>query len=411
MKVKYRFLGGADVVGCMGMIMEWSEKTVLIEYGMNPTKPPEYPIPAPPVDHVFLTHSHLDHCGMLPAVCGKQHSELFTTPLSAEVGELLMNDSLKIAKAENYPLQYTSGDIDRTMRNVVPLTFGDTIEVGSVDVSLYTAGHIPGATMFLFEGDTSMLYTGDIHTMDQKLVKGAKPVDCETLIIEGTYGGRNHQPRKRTEQDFLDKVQEVVERGGTCLIPVFAIGRTQEIMLQIMDLGYEMWVDGMGRSVTRLFLDYPEYLSDHRKLRAARRKFHTVKNSNMRKNAAKGQVIVTTGGMMDGGPVLSYIHKVKNDPNSALLVVGYQAEDTNGRMLMDHGVMNIDGDVQKIHCEVQRYDFSAHADHSQIVQFIEDCDPENVVLMHSEVREKFLPDLQDYNVILPEPDKPFEMEL
>ena len=411
MKVKYRFLGGADIVGCMGMTMEWAEKTVLIEYGMNPTKPPEYPIPAPPVDHVFLTHSHLDHCGMIPAVCGRQHAELFATPLAAEVGELLMNDSLKIAKAENYPLQYNSGDIDRTMRSVVPLTFGDTIEVGSVDVTLYSAGHIPGASMFFIEGETSLIYTGDIHTMDQKLVKGAKPVKCETLIVEGTYGGRNHRPRKQTEQEFLDKVQEVVDRGGTCLIPVFAIGRTQEIMLHLMDLGYEMWVDGMGRSVTRLFLDYPEYLRDARKLRAARRNFHTVKHSNMRRNAARGQIIVTTGGMMDGGPVLSYINKVKDDPNSALLVVGYQAEDTNGRMLMDHGVMNIDGEIQKINCEVQKFDFSAHADHSQIVEFIEGCDPDNVVIMHSEVAEEFLPDLQDYNVILPKPDKAFEMEL
>lgn len=399
------------MVGCMGMTLEWPGKTVLIEYGMNPTKPPEYPIPAPPVDHVFLTHSHLDHCGMIPAVCGRQHCELFTTPLSAEVGELLMNDSVKIAKAENYPLQYGAGDIDRTMRNVVPFTFGDTIEVGSADVTLHSAGHIPGAAMFMFEGDTSTLYTGDIHTIDQKLVRKAEPVKCENLIIEGTYGGRNHPPQKQTEQEFLEKVQEVVERGGTCLIPVFAIGRTQEIMLQLMDLDYEMWVDGMGRSVTRLYLEYPEYLNNPRKLKSARRNFHTVKHSNMRRNAAKGQVIVTTGGMMDGGPVLSYVNKIKNDPRSAILIVGYQADDTNGRMLLDHGALNIDGVIEKIQCEVERFDFSAHADHSQIVEFIHGCDPDNIVFMHSEVRELFLPDLQDYNVTLPEPDKVYEMEL
>ncbi len=411
MKVEYRFLGGADMVGRMGMTMTWPDKSVLIEYGMSPTKPPQYPIPAPRVDHVFLTHSHLDHSGMLPAVCGRQNVELFTTPLSAEIGELLMNDSLKIAKAENYPLPYTSGDIDRTMRSVVPLTFGDTIEVGDVDVTFHSAGHIPGAAMFQFEGDTSTVYTGDIHTEDQMLVRGCKPVKCENLFIEGTYGGRNHPPREKTRKEFLDKVQEVVDRGGTCLIPVFAIGRTQEIMLQLKDLKYEMWVDGMGRSVTRMFLDYPEYLSNERALKAARRAFHTVKHSNMRRNAAKGQVIVTTGGMMDGGPVLSYINKVKNDPKSAILIVGFQAEDTNGRLLLEEGVMNLDGQVHKIECEVARFDFSAHADHNQLVNFIQECDPENVIFMHSETREMFLPDLQDYNVILPEVDKVFELEL
>lgn len=411
MKVKYQFLGGADIVGRMGLIMEGPKKTVLIEYGMSPSKPPEYPMPAPRVDHVFLTHAHLDHCGMVPVVCGRQNCELFTTPVTAEVGELLMNDSLKIAKAEDYPQPYTASDVDRTMRNVVPLTFGDTIEIGRTDVTLYSAGHIPGASMFLFEGDTTTLYSGDIHTADQRLVSGAKPVDCETLFVEGTYGGRNHPPRSETEVRFLNKVREVVERGGKCIIPCFAIGRTQEIMLLLKDLKYEMWVDGMGRSVTRMFLDYPEYLRDPKKLKAAKRNFNTVKNSNMRRNASRGQVIVTTGGMLDGGPVLGYVNNVKNDPKSAILIVGYQAEDTNGRMLLEQGSMVIDGESYKIECEVERFDFSAHADHSEIVDFIQKCDPKNVVFMHSEVRELFLPDLQDYNVILPELGQNFELEV
>ncbi|MGE0014884.1 MAG: MBL fold metallo-hydrolase [Candidatus Methanomethylophilaceae archaeon] len=411
MKVKYQFLGGADIVGRMGLTMEGPKKTILIEYGMSPSKPPEYPMPTPHVDHVFLTHAHLDHCGMVPVVCGRQNCELFTTPVTAEVGELLMNDSLKIAKTEDYPQPYTASDVDRTMRNVVPLTFGDTIEIGRTDVTLYSAGHIPGAAMFLFEGDTTTLYSGDIHTADQRLVSGAKPVGCETLFIEGTYGGRNHPPRSETEIQFLNKVREVVERGGKCIIPCFAIGRTQEIMLLLKDLKYEMWVDGMGRSVTRMFLDYPEYLRDPKKLKAAKRNFNTVKNSNMRRNASRGQVIVTTGGMLDGGPVLGYVNNVRNDPKSAILIVGYQAEDTNGRLLLEQGSMVIDGESYKIECEVQRFDFSAHAGHSEIVDFIQKCDPKNVVFMHSEVRELFLPDLQDYNVILPGLGQNFELEV
>jgi len=413
MKMKFNFLGGADIVGRMAMTIEGDGKTMLVEYGISPTKPPEYPLPVPgKIDHVFLTHSHLDHCGMVPAVCGKQNCELFTTPLSAEISELMMYDSLKIAKAEGYPAPYMPADIEMTMKHVVPLTFEDTIELGKLDVTLHSAGHVPGATMFEFKGENNTLYTGDIHTEDQKLVLGARPLDCKNLFIEGTYGGRNHPPKEDTINAFIAKIDEVIDRGGIVIIPCFAVGRTQEIMLLLKNLGYEMWVDGMGRAVTDLFLDYPEYIRNAKSLKAAKRTFNEVRNAASRSHAVKGQIIVTTGGMLDGGPVLTYLKTLKDNPKNAILLVGFQAEDTNGRMLMEQGTINLDGEVVKVECEVQKFDFSAHAGHDQIVQFIRDCDPENVIFMHSETRELFLPDLEgDYNVILPQVNKPFELDV
>ena len=411
MKMKFKFLGGADMVGRMGMTMEGNSMTALIEYGLSPTKPPEYPIPAPRIDYAFLTHAHLDHCGMIPQVCGKNRCDLFTTPLSAEVAEIMMYDTLKIAKAENYIQPYSADDIERTMKAVVPMTYDDEITVDHIDVTMLDAGHIPGAAMFKFDCDVSTIYSGDIHTESQRLVYGAKPCDCTNLFIEGTYGGRNHPPRKETDAAFLAKIEEVIDRGGTVLIPCFAVGRTQEIMLLLRNLDYEMWVDGMGRSVTRLFLDYPEYIKDVKHLKAAKRKFNEVRNTNSRLSAKKGQIIVTTGGMLDGGPVLGYLNYLKDDPKSAVLLVGYQAEDTNGRLLMEQGCVKIDGEVVKVECELQKYDFSAHADHNQIVEFIKACDPDNVIMMHSETRDLFLPDLEDYNVILPETGVEFELDV
>ena len=183
-------------------------------------------------------------------------------------------------------------------------------------------------------------------------------------------------------------------------------------MLLLRNLGYDMWVDGMGRSVTRLFLDYPEYIRDVKHLKAAKRKFNEVRNPNSRLSAIKGQVIVTTGGMLDGGPVLGYLNAIKDDPKSAILLVGYQADDTNGRMLLDEGCVKIDGEVVKIACELQKYDFSAHADHNQIVNFIRECDPDNVIIMHSESREAFLPDLEgDYKVFLPKTGEEFTLDM
>lgn len=410
--MKFNFLGGADIVGRMAMTMEGDGKTMLVEYGISPTKPPEYPLPVPgKIDHAFLTHSHLDHCGMIPAVCGKQNCELFTTPLTAEIAELMMFDSLKIAKAEGYPQPYTQRDIETTMKHVVPITFEDTIELGNIDVTFHSAGHVPGATMFEFQGDNSTIYSGDIHTEDQKLVLGARPRDCKNLFIEGTYGGRNHPPKEETINAFIAKIDEVIDRGGRVIIPCFAVGRTQEIMLLLKNLGYEMWVDGMGRSVTNLFLEYPEYIRNSKSLKAAKRTFNEVRNSSMRKKAVQGQIIVTTGGMLDGGPVLTYLKTLKDDPKNAILLVGYQAEDTNGRMLMEKGCIDLDGEIVNVACEVQKFDFSAHAGHDQIVEFIKACDPENVIIMHSETRELFLPDLEDYNVILPQANVPFELDI
>ena len=399
------------MVGRMGMTMECEGMTALIEYGLSPTKPPEYPLPAPKIDYAFLTHAHLDHCGMIPRVVGRNTCDLFTTPLTAEIAEILMYDTLKIAKAENYQIPYTTADIERTMNAVVPMTYGDVITLNDIDVTMHDAGHIPGAAMFQFDKDVTTVYSGDIHTEPQLLVKGVKPVDCTNLFIEGTYGGRLHPSRKETIESFIAKIEEVIDRGGTVLIPCFAVGRTQEIMVLLHRLKYDMWVDGMGRSITYLFLNYPEYLTDEKSLKAAKKHFNEVKKAKMREQAMKGQIIVTTGGMLDGGPVLSYLKEIKDDPKSAILLVGFQAEDTNGRLLLEEGVVNIDGETFKVSCELQKYDFSAHADHNQIVDFIKKCDPDNVIIMHSENREAFLPDLQDYNVILPESGTPFDLEM
>ncbi|MCL1904841.1 MAG: MBL fold metallo-hydrolase, partial [Methanomassiliicoccaceae archaeon] len=211
---------------------------------------------------------------------------------------------------------------------------------------------------------------------------------------------------------FLDKIAEVTDRGGKVLIPSFATGRTQEIMLLLKNSGYDMWVDGMGRSVTRIYMNYPQYLLDFKRFKGARKAFQEVRNPHMRSQSGKGEVILTTGGMLDGGPVLGYLREMGRNPKNAVLLVGYQAEDTNGRMLMETGHVMMDGEPMKIECEIQKYDFSAHADHDQLVDFVRRCDPKNVILMHSETRDLIKKDLEgDYNVMLPELGKEFTLDV
>lgn len=411
MEMKFRFLDGADSIGCMGMMMDSGKKKFLVEYGLSATKPPKYPMPVSKVDYIFLTHCHLDHCGMIPQVYKKNRCELFTTPLTAEIAEMMMFDSLKIAKAENYPLPYTSADIEKTMNKIVPMTFNDTLDIGDMELTMHSAGHVPGAAMFEFGIDTKTVYSGDIHTIKQRTVNGATPVKCENLFIEGTYGGKFHVSRQVVEDEFLKKISEVIDRGGTVLIPCFAVGRTQEIMILLKKLNYNMWVDGMGRSVTRLYIKYPEYLANPKEMKTAKKRFNEVQNARMRKSASMAEIIITTSGVLDGGPALNYVKLLKNDPKNAILLVGYQAENTNGRLLIEKGYIMIDNEIHKINCEVKKYDFSAHADHEQIVNFVKACDPTNVIIMHSETREMFLEDLSDYNVILPSKGEEFILDV
>jgi putative mRNA 3-end processing factor len=130
-------------------------------------------------------------------------------------------------------------------------------------------------------------------------------------------------------------------------------------------------------------------------LRKALNKINLVHSDAGRKMALKSEVILTSSGMMDGGPVLHYMNRLKDDPKSAVILTGYQVEDSNARLLMDKGKLDFYGIVEKIECEVTYFDFSAHAGHSEIIDFAKKCHPEKIILMHSDNRETLLGPLKD----------------
>jgi putative mRNA 3-end processing factor len=206
----------------------------------------------------------------------------------------------------------------------------------------------------------------------------------------------------KLEYEFLRKIDEVVARGGKVIIPAFAIGRTQEIMLILRHSKHQIYVDGMGNSITDLYLNKPDFIKSPKDLRKMKNKVKMVRSFRGRKYALKGDVIITTSGMMDGGPVLSYLQKLKNSSKNAVLLTGYQVEGTNGRLLMDEKKIRIQGVVQKVDCEVDFFDFSAHSGHKELVEFIHGCQPEKVILCHSDNREAIADELKgSYNFILP----------
>jgi putative mRNA 3-end processing factor len=403
MLIEGMFLGGGNEVGRLGILLQVDGSKLLFDYGMTASDPPKYPMPSPPIDMLFLTHSHLDHSGMIPWITSRFDIPIVSTGVSREVGLLLMQDSVKIAEAEGYPQPYNSNDVRMAGHRFDEIRFGDTMHVGRMRMETHSAGHIPGATMYELQGKTSTLVTGDIHTLDTRLVMGAKPVECDNLIMESTYSGRNHPLRPKVEYNFIRKIEEITNRGGTVVIPSFAVGRTQEILLLLRDSGLEFWLDGMGKTVNKIYLRFPEYVRSAKRLRQAILRTHEVRNMHARSRALKGDVIVTTSGMLDGGPVLSYIDSIRNDPKSAILLTGYQVEGSNGSKLLETGMLEFQGVNERVNCEVMKFDFSAHAGHDELVAFAKGCSPQKIVLMHGDNREILAGDLRSegFEVLLP----------
>jgi len=395
--IKIQFLGGSNEVGSLAMTLETDGMCILFEYGISPGKPPTYPLPPPPVDLTLLTHAHLDHSGMIPWLCSREDSAVLATELTNKISKLLFRDSVKIAKMDGYSLPFDQADVKEAEHSFVGVAPSQKKEIGeNNEVRFHSAGHIPGSLMFELVGSKKILFTGDMNVIDTRLVKGVKPVSCDILFLEGTYAGREHPNREELEKQFLDKVDEVVSRGGIAVVPTFAVARSQEVALVLKNSGYNVWFDGMGKKVSKIFLKYPNSLRSAEELKKAVNKVNFVHSDHGRKLALKSEVILTSSGMMDGGPVLWYMKHLKSDPKSAVLLTGYQIEGTNARLLRNNRKLNFYGVTENIECEVGYFDFSAHAGHSELIKFARQCNPEKIVLFHSDNREALVEPLKDF---------------
>jgi putative mRNA 3-end processing factor len=390
------------------MLLTHKGRSSLFDYGMLPSTPPKVPEPAPKIEIMLLSHAHLDHSGMVPWVADRYGMPIWATEPTAVVSDILASDSQKIADMEGYDPPFNKHAPETAWDLYDPMIFGESRGWNGMEIEAVDAGHIPGATMFKVAGEREMLFTGDISATDSLLVGSADPVHTDVLVLESTYGGRDHPDRRELIGEFIDKIEEIVGRGGTAIVPVFAVGRTQEILMMLYHLDLEIWVDGMGRSVAERYMETPRFLREPKELRRAMRSVRQIARPSDRKKALHGDVIVTTSGMLDGGPVLEYANRL-NSKENAILLTGYQVEGTNGRLLKEEKALNIAGAKVPIETEVVSYDFSAHAGHSELIEFAEKCDPELIVLMHGDNRQSLADDLQDYQVLMPVEGETYEL--
>jgi putative mRNA 3-end processing factor len=226
------------------------------------------------------------------------------------------------------------------------------------------------------------------------------------VICENTYADVEHTDRKTLEKRFTESVRTTIWEGGTVVVPVFAIGRTQELLQVCAAHDIDCYVDGMGKRVTQFLRQYPDFLRDSEALQRAKSnaRFVTGRDGQRTRIAAQNTVILTTAGMLTGGPAMTYIPEIRSNPVHKITLTGYQVEGTPGRELLDTGRAEIDGRVMPVSAQVESYDFSAHADRDGLLDFLDSYREARVFINHGDRCVDFAADLRNagYDAAAPE---------
>lgn len=390
--MKITFLGAAQQVGQSAFLVESTVK-LMLDCGMkvhdsNQTELPH--LERVKADALILSHAHLDHTGAAPALYKHNAIPAFATFPTMPLVSLLWEDSEKIAILNKESLPYNKKDVQRLTQHAMPMAYNAQYQFyEGTKFSFLDAGHILGSAQILVENKQSLLYTGDFKTENTRLHNGAKPpaTTVDALIIESTYAGKEHTPRKTLEKQFCQSVQDAVDHDLTVLVPAFAVGRAQEMLLVLQAGGVnaDVWMDGMAKTVTSIMTDYPSYIKNPKALKSAVQDCRFVETHEQRKAAArKPGVIISTSGMLDGGPILSYLKAVNHHGKGSVFLTGYQAEGSNGDALLKNDKIRFTGYADKINLPVKQFDFSGHSSGSELVQYVKDVNPKQVFCVHGD---------------------------
>jgi KH/beta-lactamase-domain protein len=424
--VRLVFLGGCREVGRSAFLLQTPESRILLDCGINVASDerayPHLELPEASlqqIDAVILSHAHLDHSGFVMALYRYGYEgPVYCTAPTRDLVLLLASDYLKVAEDQGKTAPFGREEMRAFMQHCITLDYGEVTDLTpDVKITFHNAGHILGSCVIhlhIGEGLHNLVYTGDIKFEKTRMFFPAARTfpRVETLVIESTYGAPEdiHPPREQAEEELLRIVNSTLQRGGKVIIPVFAVGRSQEIMIVLADaykkgtFNAPVYLDGMIWEATAVHALYPEYLSpEMRELILSKDEnpflspiFQRVDTMDQRKAVIESSepcVILTTSGMMTGGPVMEYFKELAPDERNSLIFVGYQAEGSMGRRIQN-GCQEIPlpepggkTRVVKVKLEVKTVEgFSGHSDRQQLLNYVKRVTPRpsKVICCHGE---------------------------
>lgn len=396
MKADLFFLGGAREVGRSAVLLEIG-KRILLDYGIKiHPETTQYPLPLHGfVDYAIVSHAHLDHCGYLPHLYEMAQPRAIMSFPTRAIAELLIEDSrnIQIMKGEEV---FSKVSIKKAWKYSVLIPYDVHYRIDkNTKLAFRDAGHIPGSSIVeIIANEKKIVYTGDFKLSETRLHKPAKTVrDVTLLIIESTYCNREHPDRKELEKQIKEEVADTIENGGCALFPSFAVGRAQELVQILAETDYPIFLDGMAKAASEIIVEYPSYVKDHASLLNALNKAVWVKNDRQRMKISKSpSVVITTAGMLEGGPVLRYLPMLNK--NSKIFLTGFQVEKTNGWQLLNTGKVVIDGIIYEPKLPVLYYDLSAHAGREDLLRFVKEANAEKIFCIHGDHCPEFAEELR-----------------
>ncbi|MCB9809929.1 MBL fold metallo-hydrolase [Candidatus Peribacteria bacterium] len=445
--MRIEFSGAAQNVTGSKHLLHINGKKVLLDCGLFQGRRTEadtanrhFPFDADELDAVVLSHAHIDHSGLLPLLAKYGYTgPIYSTHATRDLCSIMLPDAAHIQESdydfiklqqqnpEVEPL-YDMQDAEKTMTLFRSVEFGQAFSpVPGMEVTFHDAGHILGAAMeeiTLQDDDTGQTvrlgFTGDLGRRDIPILKNPKQLrDLDVLITESTYGNRNHDEIRDVEGAITEKIRAVAERGGKIIIPAFAVGRTQEVLYIFREMqragtlpDIPIFVDSpLAVRATEIFrLHRGEFDAEfQRMLESGIAPFAEVDGVHYITDVEESKklidfpgscIIISASGMCEAGRIKHHLANHMGDPKNLVLVVGFMAENTLGRKIVDgEKVVNIFGNPYEVRAEVMIVRaFSGHAGHDDLLRFADRTgSPQQLFLVHgeSDVMQSYMRDLGD----------------
>ena len=421
--VRIHALGAAREVGRSAFLLETPNSKILLDAGVNvASKEDMFPmldaahIPLNEIDAIVVTHAHLDHCGLVPYLYKLGYrGPVYCTPPTRDLSALLQFDFIDVLVKDGQEPPYSERDVKTAALHCITRNYGEVTDITpDIKITFHNAGHVLGSAIVhihVGQGFHNIVYTGDLKFGYSRLLNPAdtRYPRVETVIIESTYGGRSdiHPSRKETEQRLEQIIKETEKRGGKVLIPVFAVGRAQELMLTLEDMyrrnGFDLpiYIDGMVKEASAIHTAYPEYLRKDVQRRILHndspfeKDFFVVVDPKKREEVLDEgpAIILAPSGALTGGPAVEYFKRLAEDERNALVLVGYQFEGSLGRKLQkgirEIPVVGENGKLRALQVKMRvetLHGFSGHSDRRQLEAFISKLTqkPRRLIVVHGE---------------------------